>query len=102
MRIFHLGVAAGLGMVACLPVLAGPSSEPCATTLADLGRLAPSLAHAWQEISMRDGKPLIVVLGEQEGALYMRFEKTREGLWAEGRATVCRRGATLQVQLLAP
>jgi len=103
MRILHFGMAAVLGPMACLPAAAaGPGTEPCAVTLADLQRLAPALVHAWQEISMRDGKPLIVVLGNEEGALHLRFEKTDEGLWAEGRATVCRRGSALQAQLAAP
>lgn len=38
---------------------------------------------------MNDGKPMVVSILEREGALFMEFLKTREGLWAEGAAVIC-------------
>lgn len=38
---------------------------------------------------MTDGKPLVVSIREQDGSLHMEFQKTREGLWAEGAAVIC-------------
>lgn len=43
----------------------------------------------WTEIDMDDGKPLSLVLRDAGGALGMRFDKAREGLWAEGTGSVC-------------
>jgi len=63
----------------------------CATSIDELRRLAgdASFALKWDETSMTDDKPLVVTLSERDGALFLAFNKTHEGLWAEGRVDVC-------------
>lgn len=48
---------------------------------------------------MSDGKPLVLAIGERDGALFLEFTKTREGLWAEGRARICSSGSRLEARL---
>lgn len=47
---------------------------------------------------MSDARPLIVSLGDRQGALFISFEKTGEGLLAEGRAQVCDRDGTIEAR----
>ena len=47
---------------------------------------------------MRDARPLVVTLDERVGGLFISFVKTGEGLWAEGRATLCRSGEGLEAR----
>ncbi len=51
----------------------------------------------WEEISMNDGKPLVVSIFESKGALVLEFVKTKEGLWAQGNGAVCGNGANLEI-----
>ncbi|MEI6735017.1 MAG: hypothetical protein WCK94_13640 [Comamonadaceae bacterium] len=51
----------------------------------------------WEEISMNDGKPLVVSIFESKGELALEFVKTKEGLWAEGNGAVCASGANLEI-----
>lgn len=51
----------------------------------------------WEEISMNDGKPLVVSIFEGKGALVLEFVKTKEGLWAQGNGAICRNGADLEI-----
>jgi hypothetical protein len=53
----------------------------------------------WEETSMTDGKPLVVSIMERDGVLFLEFWKTREGLWAEGGAVICRSGAGLEARI---
>ncbi|HSV36849.1 MAG TPA: hypothetical protein VLI46_14905 [Ramlibacter sp.] len=85
----------------CLPGRAG-ALEPhqCAASLESLKVLAAdaSFPLRWEEASMSDGKPLIISILEKDGLLFLEFVKTREGLWAEGAATICRGSAGLEVR----
>lgn len=80
---------------------ASAAATPCATTIGEFKDLAGDAAFPlrWQETSMSDGKPLVVAIGEREGTLFLEFTKTREGLWAEGRAKVCSSGTRLEARL---
>lgn len=64
----------------------------CATTLSELRLLLAdaSFPMVWEETSMDDGKPLRVSVLEKEGALWLEFIKTREGLWAQSAGAICR------------
>ena len=68
------------------------AGQPCARTLADLRSLLaePAFPLKWRETGMNDGKPLLLTIFEREGALVVSFEKTEEGLWAEGVSIICR------------
>lgn len=59
----------------------------------------PSFPLRWEETSMTDGKPLVVSITEKDGALFLAFNKTQEGLWAEGAAVICRAGAGLEARI---
>lgn len=84
-----------------LPAGAHQAGGDCATTVAALIRLDGSLHRTWDETSMSDGKPLVLSLAEQDGELHLVFDKTAEGLWARGRAAICRRGAVVEARLTA-
>ena len=86
----------------CLLALAGAdamAAPACVTSINELksvlGDQRASLQ--WEEISMNDGKPLVVSIFESKGALVLEFVKTREGLWAEGTGAVCSRGEDLEI-----
>jgi hypothetical protein len=83
-----------------LLLLAAPAAwaSPCAGTLDELRALIddPAFPLAWEERSMRDGRPLLVALDERAGHLFISFVKTGEGLWAEGTARMCRSGTGLE------
>lgn len=49
-----------------------------------------SMPIQWDETTANDGKPLLVDIGEKDGRLFLQFIKTKEGLWAEGTAKVCK------------
>lgn len=53
----------------------------------------------WSEISMDDGRPLLLTFLEQEGSLFLRFVKTDEGLWAEGAVAICAKGSELEARV---
>lgn len=78
------------------------ANEPqrCATSPGELRVLlgAPTFALSWEETSMRDGKPLVVSIGEKNGALHLLFTKTGEGLWAESTGALCQTGADLEIR----
>lgn len=81
-----LGGALGLA----LPAQA--SAPACAASVDSLRALLgePQWPLAWDETTMRDGRPLQVSLNDRAGRLHIAFVKTGEGLWAEGEAVVCR------------
>jgi len=47
---------------------------------------------------MDDGKPLMVSIHEKEGALFVEFIKTREGLWAESFGVICKTDVGLEIR----
>ena len=59
----------------------------CASTLSALRVLAsdPLFSSRWAEVSMRDGKPLVVSIVERNGVLLLEFMKSGEEI---GRAHV--------------
>lgn len=75
-------------------------SPGCATTIKALRILAgdPLFSSRWSEISMDDGKPLVVSIVERNGALSLEFIKTGEGLWAEISGAICKTGADLELR----
>ncbi len=48
---------------------------------------------------MTDGKPLNVSIMEKDGSLFLEFVKTREGLWAEGSAVICKSNEDLEARM---
>ena len=81
--------------------VAAADPQRCTRTLEGLGNLTgdSSFPLRWQETSMTDGKPLLVSITEKDGALFLEFRKTQEGLWAEGAAVICRAGAGLEARV---
>lgn len=47
---------------------------------------------------MDDGKPLLLALETHEGKIHLRFTKTGEGLWAEGRGELCAQGHAIEAR----
>ena len=86
----------------CLLALAGADAMAAPACVTSINELKSALGDQraslqWEEISMNDGKPLVVSIFESKGALVLEFVKTREGLWAEGTGAVCSRGADLEI-----
>lgn len=86
----------------CLLALAGADAMAAPACVTSINELRNALGDQraslqWEEISMNDGKPLVVSIFESKGALVLEFVKTREGLWAEGTGAVCSRGADLEI-----
>jgi hypothetical protein len=86
----------------CLLAFAGANavaSPVCVTSVQELRNVLGDQRATlqWEEISMNDGKPLVVSIFESKGALVLEFVKTKEGLWAEGTGAVCGSGATLEI-----
>ena len=73
----------------------------CAASLSDFSRLLgnTALARHWVEVSMDDGKPLLVALGERDGRLSLEFVKTGAGLWAEISGVICPAGNDLELRV---
>ncbi len=95
-------IALGMLWVALASRAAGvEASSPCAATLQALSLVTgdPLFPLRWEETSMSDGKPLVVSITEKEGALFLEFKKTQEGLWAEGTALVCRGSAGFEARM---
>ena len=88
-------------LIPCSAWAAGAPEPPaCASTLDGLHALVGDggFALRWEETSMRDGKPLVVTIGERQGSLFLEFVKTREGLWAESDGLICKAGAGLETR----
>ncbi len=79
------------------------TAAPCAHTIVALRALVadPSFPLQWTETSMDDGRPLVLSIRERNGALFIEFMKTDEGLWAEGASVVCPSGAAFEVRIPA-
>ncbi len=50
---------------------------------------------------MDDGMPLRVSISEKDGALFLEFIKTGQGLWAQSGGELCRSGAELEIRFRA-
>ncbi len=92
-------------LVAALTILLSAhclAAPPCAESIRDLRTLLsdPEFPLKWRETSMSDGKPLLLTIFEREGALIVSFEKTEEGLWAEGVSVVCRNGSEYEIRFV--
>lgn len=92
-------------LLLCLPLLLSAHSQAhelqaCASTMGELKLMLGEQVFPlkWEETSMDDGKPLVVSIVENNGALYMEFIKTREGLWAESAGVICKAGANLETR----
>ena len=88
-------------LLSTLASLAHAQETRCAATLADLGRLLGNTAPTrhWAEISMDDGKPLLITLGERGGTLRLEFVKSGVGLWAEISGVICPAGKDLELRV---
>jgi hypothetical protein len=74
------------------------AAATCAGTRPELERMmiiehgekfAQVLNVGWVETTADDGKPLVITVKEQNSKLYFTFDKTKEGIWAEGPAQIC-------------
>jgi hypothetical protein len=81
----------------------GHAMPPCAATIIEMRALVadPSFPLKWHETTMDDHKPLVLTIFERNGALYLEFMKTGEGLWAESLSVVCRKGEDLEARFAA-
>lgn len=73
----------------------------CASSLGELRTLVadPLFSRRWVEVSMDDGKPMVVSIIERNGKLLLEFIKTGEGMWAEISGVVCKSGVGFEVRL---
>lgn len=53
----------------------------------------------WVETTANDGKPLLVEMSTKGEKLYFTFNKTNEGIWAEGLVSVCKEKKDLVVKI---
>ena len=89
--------------VLVLGATCGLARADCAASVAGLQRLTgdPLFPLRWTETGMDDGKPLVLDIAERGGVLHLRFDKTQEGLWAEGSGLICAEGGSLVVRFEA-
>ena len=73
----------------------------CAKTTKDLALLLTenSMKEKWLETTANDGKPLKIDISEKDGHLYFVFDKTNEGIWAEGAAEICKEDKELLLKV---
>ncbi|AGH96666.1 hypothetical protein [Pseudobdellovibrio exovorus] len=70
------------------------AAEPIKTCVRDQKGLRELLGDQnfpaeWIETTADDGKPLMLKMSDRDDRLYFIFDKTREGIWAEGLIEVC-------------
>jgi hypothetical protein len=89
----------------CLSVLLCQTGQAlalpgCAASISELTRLLgePAYPVKWEETSMDDGKPLRVSILEKDGALWLEFFKTGQGLWAQTAGVICRAGNDYEIR----
>lgn len=90
-------------LLACMSLVpACHAAPPCAQTVAELRALVgdPAFPLEWRETTMTDGKPLALSIAERDGALFISFVKSQEGLWAEGMGAICASGSNLEARFL--
>ncbi len=92
--------------IAILLILFSPlawahDAPDCALTMQGLRMLTedPRFSQRWEEVSMDDGKPLVVSIFERNGSLLLEFMKTGEGLWVEISGVLCKTGTGLEARL---
>lgn len=87
-------------LLLCLVLSTGEchAAPRCAETIGALRSLLadPSFSLKWYETTMDDDKPLILSILERDGALFLEFVKTGEGLWAESASVICLKGEALE------
>lgn len=90
-------VLAGLALAS-----AAQAHAHCATSVAQLRTMLKDqdFPLSWEETGMRDARPLMVTLDDRQGALFISFVKTGEGLLAEGPARVCRDEERIEARFL--
>jgi hypothetical protein len=83
-----------------LPNSQAQESQPCAATISELRNLLndQTFPLKWEETTMDDGKPLMVSILEKNGALFVEFIKTRQGLWAESFGVICKTDVDLEIR----
>jgi hypothetical protein len=66
-------------------------AETCVTTLEGFKKLIKqeNFPVVWAETTADDGKPLIMRISTEKDRLHLEFDKTKEGIWAKGFATIC-------------
>lgn len=76
------------------------ATPPCAHDIRELRAMLgdPGFPLVWREITMTDGKPLLLSIHERDGDLLLTFVKSREGLWAEGMGMVCEVDTRLEMR----
>jgi hypothetical protein len=85
-------VSAALCITAGQAIAAEQSQETkCTSDLKEAKTRLPvgSIERGWIETGANDGKPMVIRLIASSQELRLEFDKTQEGIWASGRATVC-------------
>lgn len=76
------------------------SYADCADTEAELDAMTVAdFSVNWRETTANDGKPMLLKMSSKNDKLYMVFEKSRDGVWAEGAVEVCSDGGGLLVKM---
>lgn len=83
------------------PLAQAHDGANCASTARELDAVVgiPSFSPRWIEISMNDGKPLVVTIIERNGLLLVEFMKTGEGLWAELSGIICKANDVVEMRV---
>lgn len=73
----------------------------CASSIGELRTLVgdPLFSSRWVEVSMDDGKPMVVSIIERNGKLLLEFIKTGEGMWAVISGVICKSGIDLEARI---
>ena len=73
----------------------------CASSIGELRTLVgdPLFSSRWVEVSMDDGKPMVVSIIERNGKLLLEFIKTGEGMWAVISGVICKSGVDLEARM---
>ena len=74
-------------------------ASPCAANVSQLRLLLadPDFPLSWRETSMDDGRPLMMSIGDRDGALFLSLTKSG-GLWVEGPVVICARGGGFEAR----
>jgi hypothetical protein len=91
------------GFLICLSLFSQAKAEEksdCAVTAPALKTLlGEAMKERWIETTANDGKPLKIEITSKSDRLYFVFDKTNEGVWAEGNAQVCKDGKELVLRI---
>lgn len=77
--------------------------EKCVSTIIQLKDMLADQAFSlkWEETTMDDGKPLMVSIGEKNGALSVEFVKATKGIWADILGEICKTGTEMEIRFTA-